>query len=318
MTAVARRLYDFWFAPAGPGNLGWCRLLFFGLMFWHYVEEPFAPWADVPRAFWRPEFLFEKFRLPVLPHDALLATEIAWKAALLLSAIGLLTRVSTAAAFALGLYLLGLRHNWGKLGHDDALLVWVMGILTFARCGDAWSLDAWVRRRRHIARGDAPLAPEALCSGEYTWPVRAVWLTVALVFFNSAVAKLDRSGVAWALSDNLAVLLVHRHYGGNPSSDLGLHLAQVGWLCRAMAAGALLVELLFPLVLVHRAFRWTLVPAAFLMQQGNTYLLGVDFTHFTFAYLFFINWPWLADRARALAGRPSGAAEAPATFSPAP
>ncbi|MGB7159366.1 MAG: hypothetical protein WBD40_14965 [Tepidisphaeraceae bacterium] len=291
MTTIARRWEQFWFAPKDALTLGVCRFLFFGLLFWQYFEQRFAPWADVSRAFWQPIWIFEKFHIPVLPGQALLACEIAWKAALACACVGLLTRFSTAAAFALGIYLLGLRHNWGKASHDDASTVLILLILALSRCGDAFSLDAILRRKRR-AEGD----PLPLTSGEYRWPIRAVWLVLAMVFFNSAVAKLRKSGIEWAFSENLAVLMVRLNYFNKPTTDWGIRLANIPAFGHAMGVAAIMVELFFPLVLFSRIARWVLVPAAFMMQVGNKALLGVDFTGFMFAYVFFIDWGWLAGR----------------------
>ena len=44
-------------------------------------------------------------------------------------------------AFVFGLYRLGLPHNFGKVHHFDAMIVLVLGVMVFARLGDAWSLD---------------------------------------------------------------------------------------------------------------------------------------------------------------------------------
>ena len=303
---IEDRWVQYWFGPKPATTLAVCRILFFGLLLWNYFDQRFAPWADVSRAFWQPMWTFEKFHIPLLPGDVLLAGEIAWKVSLALACVGLLTRFSTATALALGIYLLGLRHNFGKASHDDAAPVWIMLILALSRCGDALSLDALLRRKHPATDAGEKLPLE---SGEYRWPIRAVWLVLAMVFFNSAVAKLRRSGLGWAFSDNLAVLMVRLNYFNKPTTDWGLHLANIRGFGQFMGTGALIVELFFPLVLFSRIARWILVPAAFLMQLGNKFLLGVDFTVFMFAYVFFIDWAWLLARTRA--ARRSAAAEAP-------
>lgn len=291
MTALTRRWTEFWFAPKDALTLGVCRLLFFGLLFVNYADEHWAPWAEVSRTFWQPIFLFEKLHLPVLSGQQLFICEIVWKAALAFACVGLLTRISTATAFVLGLYLLGLRHNWGKASHDDAAPVLILLILALSRCGDVLSIDALFRRRRSSSSERLPLE-----SGEYRWPIRAVWLVISMVFFNSAIAKLRKSGLDWALSENLAVLMVRLNYFNKPVTDWGLRLANIPWFGHGMGLSAILVELCFPLVLFSRIARRILVPLAFLMQLGNKFLLGVDFTVFMFAYVFFIDWGWLLAR----------------------
>jgi hypothetical protein len=282
---------DYWFAPAAATNLAVARIAFYGLLLYHFGPQPFAGWADVPDIFWKPQWPYEVFHIPVLSRGPMLGVEIAWKVGMALACVGALTRLSTIVAFVCGSYLLGLQHCFGNISGADAAVALVLGILAVSRCGDALSIDRLLRTRR----GDptAALAPPAE-SGEYTWPIKAVWLTISFVFFNSAVAKLRFSGWAWALSDNFSILLVQRFYGADPKSEFGLHLAQWRGLCQALALGALILELTFPLVMVSRWARRLMVPAAYMMQYGNAVLLGVDFTQFTFAYVFFINWSWLA------------------------
>jgi hypothetical protein len=277
--SIVDRWKRYWFAPQGATTLGVCRIAFFALLFAYYLTQAFSPWGEAPRSFWKPIWAFEEFDIPVLGVTAMGACGTAWKVALALSCIGLFTRVSTAAAFVLGFYLLGLRHSWGKAGHEDAATVLILLTLAFSRCGDALSLDSLLRRRAHGEGYDRIAQP----SGEYRWPIRAIWLIFAMVFFNAAVAKLRESGLHWAWSDNLAVLMVRLNYFNKPKTDWGLFLANLPGFGKGMGVSALAVELFAPLLLFSRAARWVLVPSAFLMQLGHRSLLGVDFTVFMFA-----------------------------------
>ena len=55
MAGLKSRWEQYWFAPKDALTLGVCRLLFFGLLFWNYAGQQFAPWGDVPRGFWDPD-----------------------------------------------------------------------------------------------------------------------------------------------------------------------------------------------------------------------------------------------------------------------
>ena len=68
--AAARRvsayLFDLVLRPTMPGNLGFCRLLFFGLMFWFHWHVDFSVWASLPRSFDNNPFpLFDLLHLPM-------------------------------------------------------------------------------------------------------------------------------------------------------------------------------------------------------------------------------------------------------------
>lgn len=291
--ASARERWNrFWFEPTSPDNLGFCRLLFYGLLFIYYVSAKYDGWGEMPPSFFDPVWPFEKLHIPILPDPSLGLLAAMWKASLLLCCAGFCTRASTAIAFALGAYLIGVPYNFGKTDHMTALVVFTLGILALSRCGDAWSADAFIRRR---FRGGGPL-PQ---SGEYRWPVRAVWLTMALVFFSAGMAKLIQGGPRWVFSEHMEISLVQRFYDPNPPDlRLGLWIAQHPWAARTMAAGSLLAELLFPLALFSRRARRFLPPAMLLMQLGIGLVMNVWFWTFMFCYLFWIPWDRILARRR--------------------
>jgi predicted DCC family thiol-disulfide oxidoreductase YuxK len=78
-----------------------------------------------------------------------------------------------------------------------------------------------------------------------------------------------------------------------------MSIARIGWLCRAIAAGTILLELSFPLVLFARRLRPIIVPLTLAMQLGIGLLMGVWFTQFLFCYLFWLPWDRIRIRATA-------------------
>ncbi len=95
-------------------------------------------------------------------------------------------------------------NSFGGIEHAHTILVFVMASLALSRCGDGWSFD-WLLR---IARRRWSAAEETPVSGEYTWPVRMVWLTMACIFFAAGVAKVRKGGLEWISSDTLAIYLI--------------------------------------------------------------------------------------------------------------
>src|SRR5215831_11657892 len=167
MAGLRRRWDYFWFAPATPLDLGLCRIFFFGLLFLFYLPKDFSAWSTVSDVFWQPISLFRWLHLKVFPEQTLKIIQILWKTALALSCVGLCTRLSVSTSFLLGIYLLGLPHNFGKVHHADAILVFVFGVLTLSHCSDSCSLDRLIcARRRPLGFSEA----SAQLSGEYTWP----------------------------------------------------------------------------------------------------------------------------------------------------
>jgi hypothetical protein len=288
MLQLRERWMYFWFEPSSPVNLGFCRALFFGALFLLYLPQDFTVWAEVSNVFWQPVWLFSHLNLPVLSRDLLATIQIIWKVALGLSCIGFVTRLGAVVSFILGVYLLGLPHNFGKTHHYDAILVFVLGIMALSRCGDGWSVDRLIQAARGRSVSKAPNT-----SGEYTWPIRAVWLVMALIFSGAGVSKLRHSGVEWLASDNMAISLVSHNYhvaNAEPLTSWGLIVAQYGWLCWLLAVATIVFETGYPLALFSRVARSIIVPGMFSMQVGIRALMGPTFEQFLICNLFWVPW----------------------------
>lgn len=179
-------------------------MLFFSLMLFFFRGRDLSAWGDVSRVFWKPVGVVALLHVPVLPQPAMAMIAAAWKILLVASAAGLLTRFTTAGAFVLGAYLIAIPESFGKIHHADAILVWAMATFALSRCGDGWSLDGLIRAARR-PEATSPPAPR----GEYTWPIRMMWLVMSIIFFSAGVSKLRHSGIAWVTSDVLATYFIH-------------------------------------------------------------------------------------------------------------
>jgi hypothetical protein len=293
----------YWFAPRPPLRLGVARALFFGGVFVLFLRYDFASWGHLGPALWQPVWLIRALDLPRPSVTALEVCQVIWKISLVLASVGLLTRIATATALVLGLYLLGVNESWGKLGHASAHLVLIMAVLALSRCGDAFAVDAWLRRRRGFA------APTA--SGEHTWPIRAAWLVLASMLFAAGVAKLRQSGASWLEPETMQAILLDRAdaLGAHPSplQSVDRWLASQPWLCAVAATSTLCIELSYPLVLVSRRARQLLVPSTLALFVGIAACLVLAFglTVILSHLAFFVPWDRLAPPGwlRALGGR---------------
>ena len=297
--AVRDRWRRFWFAPDSAANLGFCRFAFFALVLTMFVTRDFSALGALSPVFWKPIQLFALLGLAQPSVGVLEVIQTIWRIALVASCLGALTRVSTAVAFVLGTYLLGLLFCFGGLGHAKSILVFAMGTLALSRCGDSLSVDRWIRARR----GEPAPAPHF----EYRWPIRLIWVAITFVFFGAGISKLRHAGLAWVTSNTLAYYLMQANYplgrpAAPPMNDWGLWLARNTLASRGLAAGSMLVELAFPVVLFSRRLRGILVAAAFLMQAGIAVVMGPDFSNFLVTYVFWIPWNRLAERVLGRAG----------------
>ena len=314
MKSLGQRWNRFWFEPASADNLGLCRILLYGSMLAFYVLSPllfkswgwhqdFSLWGNVSRAFWNPVWLFQVLHLPQLSTGPLIVMQSAYRLALLLSCVGLLTRASTAASFILAAYLFGLPNNFGKIHHLDQLLLWVFMVMAFSRCGDAWSIDALIRKARAKAIN---AATEPVPSGEYTWPVHLIWVISAMVYVEAGASKLRHSGIQWITTPTMQNYLLQAYYhvsDSEPLSSWGLFFARSDWLSRVLAGTSLLFELGIIIALFSRRSRWILVPGVVLMQTGIAFLMGPNFYQMIMCQALWVPWDRVVETVAARFGK---------------
>jgi hypothetical protein len=294
---LVQRWNHFWFAPSAPSNLGLCRVVFFGMMVVLALLTQSSLWADAPAAFWMPITLFKHLGIRAASAETLAWLDRIWLVSLVLSCVGLFTRSSTAVAFIVGAYLLGLPHSFGKTHHSDAILLLTLCVLAFSRCGDSWSLDRMLATRRGGPTGSRD------ASSEYTWPIHLVWALMAIVFFSAGVSKVRESGLDWILSDNLRYTLLRHHYSHVALIELAPVIAQSLAFTKLMAAGSVALELSAPLALFSRRLRLVIVPSLLLLQTGIWLLMGVSFAQYLAAYALWVPWDRVADRVALRQGR---------------
>ncbi len=258
-------------------RIGLCAILVGRLAFGPYVEL-----AGQPRELFRPISFMEL--LPAMPpQPVVVALQAVGVLAAALATLGLRTRMALPLAWVCAVFLNGMLASTGKVVHNDLVLLLCLVPLLAAPCADAWSLDA---RRA----GRAPRGPSRL----YGWPLRTAAIVVAGAYFFAGLAKLVNSGPAWVTSDNLRWAL---YASGN--SDLALFIADRPWLAHALAAGTLLLELGFPLVLLWPRTAWLFVPGAVLLHAGIWLAMGLDYSgQAATAVVVFTNWPVVVVAAR--------------------
>lgn len=294
MMRVANRPWTawmrFWFEPVPAANLAISRILFFGLLWALYLPYDYRGWGDVAPALRQPIWLFEDLHLPFLSSGALGVLQAIWKVSLFTSCIGLLSPVSMLVAAALGVYLLGLPHNFGQTYHFDTMIAIAIGILACSRAGDVMSIDAIVARWRGHAR-------RTIASGEYLWPAQLICVGVSLVFFAAGLAKIWTSGSEWFQSDHMAILLDRVQYhisDADPLVNWGSAIARIPWAANLLALTTVAVETAYPIALFSRRLRIPLVLAGAGLLIGIRMLMGPTFEQFLFLNVFWVRWDRVA------------------------
>lgn len=262
---LARWWKTFWFSEGSPESLGVLRVAFFLTLFVLAVNEPYAASITAsPVSFWRPVWIISHLTGAPPAYPVLHALELLWDAALLTSALGLVTRLSTAIAAILSLYFVGLQNSFGTVSHGHTPAVLCTVVFALSACADGVSLDALLRRPKRTHEAAA----------RYHWPIQLVRTIWCIMFLSAGIAKLTRGGAAWVFSDNLATLMLvapHRYPEAATASltpGLGTWLAHSPRFCVGLAFATVTNELFAPLALLGG--RWPRLVVGFMacMQIG--------------------------------------------------
>jgi len=285
--SVRNRWEAFWFEASAPIGLATCRVLFFGAFLLYYLRISYAELETMPPHAWQAIWPFAPLGLGLPSASTLNMLQWVWLVSLFAACIGLAWRIASLVAFALGLYLIGLSENVARINHSDAIVVFGLAVMALSRAADTFSVDA--------LRGRASKHPPGP-SGEYTWPIRAMWVVMTTIYFAAGITKLMTSGAAWVTSANLSNLLMLGPVTRAPLTWLGQEIGRHAALSSGLAALALTIELSLPLALVSTAARLILVPALFIMQACIRALMGPGFTEFFICGLFWVPWGVVAER----------------------
>jgi len=296
---ITEKISQFFFRPNTSTNLGICRFLFFGIIFIIYYNEDFSYWGNVPDLLWRPIVVYRYLPIPVLSSETLYFLTFIWLGSLLLSSIGLFSRLSTILAFVLGSYLLGLINSFAKVHHLESLLILIFAVMAFSHCGDGFSLDRWLRDKGWLYKPGQNSKLAQRIEGEYTWPIRLIWVLMTLVFCSAGVSKLRNSGLEWISSDYLSTLFVNNYIGGNRAEPLidwmALWLANKPLFCHSIAGMTVVLEVCAPLALFHVLLRVLIVPSLFFMVLGFWIVMGIPFPQLLTCFLFWVPWDRITD-----------------------
>lgn len=218
---------------------------------------------------------------------------IAWLATIAMI-VGASSRASTAISFVTALVLASYEASFAPTwSHDNNAPLLAQLAFLGAHGGDAWSLDAWWRKRR----GTAPPEHRA-----YLWSVLLAQLAIALMMASAAYAKLVSGGpkLAWVLSDNLRnQILVRFDLRGAPRPPVADWLVD-GPLRWQTAALLNIIAQLAPLAacfLVRRPFLRAALGALFVTEViGLDVVMGFENFHWLPLAAVFVDWDHLLRR----------------------
>ena len=256
----------FWFQPEPPQALEVCRILLYAGLLAIFADRDFTICSVLGEIYWRPTS-FAHLLFPHGPPPAAIVSwmQLIWKLSLFTSCLGLASRISTTVACFLGLILLELPNNFGKLDHQMAAAGVSLIVMAFSACGRTLSLDSVIARRR--GKPFPSLSPD-----ETGWPIRTMRVVISMVFFCAACNKLRASGLAWVFSETMQMYLLQRKMGG-----IVTWLVRYPALCSAMAGFAPDGGVLSSSFSRFQALRPTLRPPRHRHVHRHLFYLGHQF-----------------------------------------
>ncbi|MFK7919434.1 MAG: HTTM domain-containing protein [Ilumatobacter sp.] len=184
--------------------------------------------------------------------------------------------------FATGMLLLAtFRGSWGQLLHFENLMVLQLLVLAAAPAADAWSLDA--RRLARTALQPAVTTERDCATGSvrYGWPIALLGMITIITYVIAGIAKLRYGGIDWVSGDTMRNHIAYSAtrldlIGGTPPL-LAEFVVRHGWALGVFAAGAVVIEVAAPMVLIGHRSRNAWVGAAWLMHVGILLTMSVGF-----------------------------------------
>lgn len=264
---------DTWlFAPGSPSRLDAVRRLLAAVIGLRLALWGYRDLAGQPPSLFLPQgvigLLFD--RMP--SAGVITALQIGGIAAAVAVAGDRARRWGLPVAWTCLLVLAGLRGSLGKILHNDVLLL----------LATVPMLAAPAERR-----------PSADRAG---WPVRAAVVVVAASYLLTGVAKLVRSGVSWVTSDNMRwVMAEAARDPRGPVEGVARFVADHSAVAHAVAAGILLLELAFPLVVFRPRLTPLFLAGAAAFHAGTWLTLGLDYwAHLAVVVIVLVEWDRLA------------------------
>jgi hypothetical protein len=249
----------------------------------------------------------------LLTPGAMTAFKWLFVASLIAATGGWLTDLTTKSSALLFLFYEGLLRSFGHFNHDEMPAVYILFVLAFTPCGDAFSLDAM------RGRAETEESADERAGIVYGYPILLMRLLLAWSYFSSALIKLRVAGAGYLSPDNLPALAIE-----NSLDNLhDTHFRAAFWLPQwreytpLFVALVFLWELTFPLAIWSKRARRVILAAGVVFHLGTLFFMNIFFPYHLAMYLVFVDWPAVARRLEGLrpfdrAGRGAGAGKLPA------
>ena len=281
--------------PTDAATLGMIRAGVFGFVLFQTLSTSFSDLGRIPVTIVRPTGAMQI--LPWRLYDLLLtpAGMMALKWLMLLSlfaaTVGCLTSLSTKSSALLFVFYEGLLRSFSHFNHDEMPAVYILFVLAFSPCGDAFSFDNWRSKTRRRRPGIV-----------YGYPILLMRVLLAWSYFSSALIKFRVAGLSYLSADNLPGLAIAHSLDNLHDTHfrLAFWLLQVREYTPIVMALVVLWELSFPLAIFFRRARLLILPLGILFHLGTLFFMNIFFPYHLAMYIVFVDWGRVSQRVEAL------------------
>ena len=271
--------------PRGPFALGVVRSIVHGTFLISTLFTSFSALGSLPPTILRPTGVMKllpwSFYDQLQTPSGILILKTLMVLSLILSTIGFGTVISTKTSLVLVVFYQGLLRSFGHFNHDEMIAVYFMVVLAFTPCGDAFSIDSWIRKTTKERPAFA-----------YAYPILLMQLLLAWVYFSSALIKLRVAGMKYLSADNLPALAIFHSLDNlhDTSFKIAFMLPQVKQYLPFAVAFVLIWELLFPLAIFFQRIRWWILGIGVVFHIATLFVMNIFFPHQLAMYLIFVDW----------------------------
>lgn len=203
----------------------------------------FEHWYDLLLAFWYRFSLFYIRADPPFVYAVYAATIVS----LSLMIVGVKTRITTIISWLLVNSIYVYSPIFYSGGDTVVRAFLFLGMLT--RWGEAYSLDAWWRRKREVLAGASQIPPLRPIPA---WPLRLMMLQLAIIYCATGALK---SGHTWMDGTALFFALNLDHFYRHPAQIYLVTFLQAIWVLPLATWVTRIWEMLFPLALLGALLR---------------------------------------------------------------
>ncbi len=185
---------------------------------------------------------------------------------LVTTSVGWRTRFSLVATTVLYFYFM-MMDVLSTISKYTVIANHLLLLLSVSACGDLWSVDAWLRRRRARQESPAAALPDLRSP---IWPQRLAQILFGMIYFGAAITKLHTP--EFFSGDQLVFWMITNL---NNEHSLGEYMSQHPLAISVSCFITFLWELIFIFTIWNRKLKWPMLAVGTVFHVMTVFTLGL-------------------------------------------